>query len=60
VAEYRAYIVGRDGYFVGSEGFIGLDDSEAIIKAKRLIVDLDIELWSGDRFIIRLSHKDAP
>jgi hypothetical protein len=60
VAEYRAYIAGRDGYFVGSEGFIARDDGEAIIKAKSLIVDLDIELWSGDRFVIRLSHKDAP
>jgi hypothetical protein len=37
-----------------------LDDGEAIIKTKRLIVDLDIELWCGDRFIVRLSHKDAP
>jgi hypothetical protein len=60
VAEYRAHIVGRDGYFVRYEGFMALDDGEAIIKAKGLIADLDIELWCGDRFVIRLSHKDAP
>ena len=60
MADYRAYIVGRDGHFVRSEGFTARDDGEAIIKAKSLMVDLDIELWCGDRFILRLSHKDAP
>jgi hypothetical protein len=37
VAEYRAYIVGEDGHFVGSEGFNSFDDREAIETAKRLL-----------------------
>ena len=30
------------------------NDTEAIANAKRLLDGKDIELWSGDRFIIRL------
>jgi hypothetical protein len=63
MTSYRSpigYIVGRDEHFARSESLIALDDDKAIIKAKSLIADLDIELWSGDRFVIRLSHKDAP
>jgi hypothetical protein len=33
------------------------DDAEAIEQARRLIEDQDIELWSGERFIIRLLKK---
>jgi hypothetical protein len=57
MAEYRAYTVGSDGHFVGSQALICSDDAEAIGKTKRLIHGHDIELWSGDRFIIRLFPK---
>ena len=57
MAEYRAFTVGRDGHFVGSEALICADDSEAIEKAKRFLDGHDIELWSGERFIARLRHK---
>ncbi len=33
------------------------DDGEAVAKAKRLVKDYDIEVWYGDRFVIRLVHK---
>jgi hypothetical protein len=59
VAEYRAYTVGSDGRFVGYEPLVCADDYEAIEKAKRLLDENDIELWSGARFIIRLSQKTA-
>jgi hypothetical protein len=59
MAEYRAYLVGHDGHFVSFEGFASLDDGEAITKAKRLVDGHDVELWSGERFIIRLDHKKA-
>jgi hypothetical protein len=36
------------------------DDAEAIEQARRLIEGQDIELWSGERFIVRLSHKQDP
>jgi hypothetical protein len=56
VAEYRAYTVGRDGHFNGFEPLICADDAEAIEKAKRLVDGYDIELWSGKRFITRVSR----
>jgi hypothetical protein len=33
------------------------DDAEAVEQARRLIEDQDIELWSGERFIVRLTKK---
>ncbi len=56
MAEYRAYTVGIDGHFVGFKALVCADDAEAINKAKRLVDGHDIELWSGARFIIRLSR----
>ena len=55
MAEYRAYTVGIDGHFVGFKALVCADDAEAINKAKRLVDGHDIELWSGARFIIRLT-----
>ena len=56
MAGYRAYSVGIDGHFVGFEALVCADDAEAIEKAKRFVDGHDIELWSGDRFLIRLSR----
>jgi alkanesulfonate monooxygenase SsuD/methylene tetrahydromethanopterin reductase-like flavin-dependent oxidoreductase (luciferase family) len=55
MAEYRAYAVGRDGHFIGYEPLVCDDDSEAIEKARRLVDGHDVELWSGERFITRVS-----
>ena len=55
MAEYRAYVVGSDGHFVSFEGFTSNNDGEAIFKAKRLVDGHDVELWSGERFVKRLS-----
>jgi hypothetical protein len=57
VNEYRAYVVGIDGHFVSFEGFTSRSDDEAIARAKRLVDGHDIELWSGERFILRIDHK---
>jgi hypothetical protein len=54
MAEYRAYIVGCDGHFVGFEPLVCGNDVEAIEKAKRLVEGNDIELWCGERFVVRL------
>lgn len=59
MAEYRAYVVGRDGHFLRFESMVCVDDDEATEKAKRLVAGYDVELWSGDRFVIRLSHKQG-
>ena len=62
MAEYRAYVVGRDGHFVGWEPLVCDDDVEAIEKAKRLVEANDIELWCGERLVMRLSSTspEAP
>jgi hypothetical protein len=57
MAEYRAYTVGLDGRSIGFEPLVCADDAEAIEKAKRLVVDRSIELWSGPRFVIWLEPK---
>ena len=56
VAEYRAFAVGRDGHFLGFEPLICVDDAEAVVQAKRLVGIHDVELWSGDRLVIRLTR----
>jgi hypothetical protein len=57
MADYRAYTVGVDGHFVGFEPLTCANDTEAIEKAKRLVDGHDIELWSGPRLMIQISHK---
>jgi hypothetical protein len=57
MAEYRAYQVGLDGHFVGFEPLVCADDTEATEKAQWLVDGHDIELWSGDRMVIRLEHN---
>jgi hypothetical protein len=58
VSEYRAYIVGDDGHFVGVEPLICRDDNKAILLAQRIVDGHDVELWSGDRCVTRLSHGE--
>jgi hypothetical protein len=57
MAEYRAYLVGSDGHFVGCESIVCGDDAEATEKAKRLVDGHDVELWAGTRLVIRLRQK---
>jgi hypothetical protein len=57
VNEYRAYVVGDDGHFASFRAFRCADDSEAITSAKQLVDGHDVELWSGERFILRIDHK---
>ena len=57
MVDYRAYTVGADGHFVGFEPMECADDTEAIEKTKRLVDGHDVELWSGARLVIRISHE---
>ena len=56
VQEYRAYSVGDDDHFVGFEEMVCRDDGEAVAKAKQLVDGHDIEVWNGERLVIRLKH----
>ncbi len=53
--EYRAYIIGKDGHIASDRAFVS--DADATVWAKPLVDGHDVELWSGDRLVIRLDHK---
>jgi hypothetical protein len=57
LAEYRAYMVGIDGHFIGFEPLVCADDAEATEKAKHLVDGHAIEVWSGPRLVIRVERK---
>jgi hypothetical protein len=37
MAEYRAYVVGRDGHYLRSNAFVAADGESAIARAKQFI-----------------------
>jgi hypothetical protein len=54
--EYRAYIIGSDGHFASFRAYACDNDEAAIAWAKQLVDEgHGVELWSGERFIVRLS-----
>jgi hypothetical protein len=57
MVDYWAYTVGADGHIIGFEPMICADDGEAIEKTNRLADGHDVELWSGARLVIRISHE---
>jgi hypothetical protein len=58
MADYRAYIIGDDGHFIGAETLgTAADDAAAIEAAKRLVDEHDVELWDRDRLVVRLKGK---
>jgi len=57
MAEYRAYLVDRDGHFYEAVPLICADDAEAMEKAKPLAVDHDVELWQLDRKVATFNHN---
>jgi len=57
MAEFRAYVVERDGHCLRSHAFVSADEESAIEHAKKFIDVDDVELWCGIRFIARLDHK---
>jgi hypothetical protein len=56
MAEYRAYIMEEDGHIRSYRAFVCEGDADAMVWAKQLLDGSDIELWSGDRFVIRFNH----
>lgn len=49
MAEYRVYIVDRDGHFFDAVHLICADDAEAIEQARELAIGRGVELWRLDR-----------
>jgi hypothetical protein len=54
---YRAYILNAEDHFVSHEELVCDCDSQAVEQAKRLVDGHDVELWNGERLIIRLEHN---
>jgi hypothetical protein len=55
--DYRAYTIGIDGHFIGSEPLVCRDDGEAVSKANQLLDGHDIEVWCAERLVIHLKRK---
>ena len=55
MTEYRAYVMGHDGHIKSSRAFVCENDADAIVWAEQMVDGHDIELWSGDRIVKRLS-----
>jgi hypothetical protein len=54
MSEYRAYAIGPDGHIFKAEPMICENDDEAIARVRALAAEHTIEIWSGDRFVVRL------
>jgi hypothetical protein len=54
MAEYRAYVIGSDGHIVSATALVCANDEQAIAEVRRFMLERTIEIWSGDRFVIRL------
>jgi hypothetical protein len=48
------YAIGPDGHIFKAEPMICKSDEEAITRARKLAVEHAIEVWSGNRFVVRL------
>ena len=57
MTEYRAYLMSEDDHIETCRAFTCDTDADATIWAKQLVDGHDVELWSGERFVIRLRHE---
>lgn len=58
MARYRAYVVGEDEHFVSFRAFICDGDADAAVWANQLADGHDVELWSGQRFVMRIEAQN--
>jgi hypothetical protein len=57
MTEYRAFLVGPDGHFKDVRTFDCAHDEEATETALHLVDGCAVELWSGDRFVPKITDK---
>jgi hypothetical protein len=57
MADCRVYTVGSEGDLKKYRRFVCDNDNDAIVWANHLVGEIAIELWIGDRFVIRLEPK---
>ena len=58
MVEYRVYEIGDDDHIVKSTPLVCRDDREAIEKAREFAGGRVIEIWSGERFVMRLAPEE--
>jgi hypothetical protein len=46
-----------DGGRIEFETLVCRNDGEAVMRAKRLVQDHDVEVWADNRFVFRLECK---
>ena len=57
VENYRLFKVADDGQRIEFEELVCRDDGHAVHLAKRLVLDHDVEVWNGSRFVFLLECK---
>jgi hypothetical protein len=57
VQKYRLCKVAEDGHRIEFEELVCRDDGHAVHLAKRLVLDQDVEVWNGSRFVFLLECK---
>ena len=57
MTDYRAYLLEHDGRVVSQTPLICSNDVEAIKQAEHFIGRYAIELWCGERLVVRLQPK---
>jgi hypothetical protein len=50
-----AYVVGDDEHFNAFRASVCDSDADATVWARQLVDGHDVELWCGERFVLRLS-----
>jgi hypothetical protein len=55
---YRAYLLNKANGIERAIDLFCADDNAARSEAEQLVDGCDVELWQGERKIIRLSHKE--
>lgn len=55
--DYRAYIMGHDGHILRPVELQCENDEAAKEQAQQLVDGHDVELWSGDRFVVKLTKE---
>jgi hypothetical protein len=57
VETYRLFRVAEDGQRLEFEELVCRDDGEAVMRAKRLVRDHDVEVRCGDRYVFTVECK---
>jgi 1,2-phenylacetyl-CoA epoxidase PaaB subunit len=57
MADYRAYMVDKEGHFKAFEAIHAPDDERALKTAEKFVDGCDVEVWKLDRKIAVLNYK---